>query len=395
MILLLLIVILVLPQRTVLVGDARPTIKNTLARPAENTVEFANESLEFVSNENLIDLPGAGTKEDPYRLEGANVLVEPPCVVIRDIDAHMLIQDCIFVAKSTESAAVLIENSRNIIIRDVEIRNGRNGVWLLQSDSCMIESCNITGAIEGITSSISMNNTIENSSLFRNTIGMMLQSTNTTLVRSNSIFGNSQWGIQLDASCRGNEIYYNHIGWNAIWRTVSWNRNAVDHGANNTWDDGVSRGNNYTEFDQQTRLPIPGTAGAVDRYPSELVDYQAPVIDRPEHVSFAQESLGNSVTWSAIDRFPAEYAVRLGLGRVYAAGHWHSNISVNLDDLSVGMHNMTIEVKDYAQNATYSFAIVYVSASLLSGEGAGIVIASSLLSVVAVALLISGFKKLR
>lgn len=169
----------------------------------------------------------------------------------------------------------------------------------------------------------------------------------------------------------------------------------MDNGANNTWDDGVSRGNNYTDYDQEATVLIPGTAGAVDRYPSELVDDQAPVIDRPEHVSFAHGSLDNSVTWSATDRFPAEYAVRLGPTRVYAAGHWHSNISVNLDDLSVGMHNMTIEVKDYAQNAAYSFVTVYVSVSFLSGEGAGIVIASSLLSVVAVALLISGFKKLR
>ncbi|TFF91530.1 hypothetical protein EU545_03750 [Candidatus Thorarchaeota archaeon] len=358
------------------------------------TAEFSNNSLSFLSNEDLIYLPGAGTQENPHRLEDVKVWVEPPCLWIRGITSHLLIQNCTFVANSTDSAAVLIEDSQNVILQGVEVYDGYNGISLAHTNSCVVRNCNITDATEGITSILSTNNTLEDNDVFRNTMGVMLYSTNETVVKANRVYGNSQWGIQVDSFSLENRLYYNLFGWNANWRSISGQRNAADHGTNNTWDDGIARGNNYTGYDGEPPQPIGGTARSVDRFPSGLVDSEAPDISTPEDISFAEGESGNAITWTAQDMFPAEYNVWEN-GKLYATGYWYSNISVNLDGLSVGVHNMTIEVLDYADNAGYSQAFVYVSVSFLQGAGADIIVASSVLSVVAVAVVIGGFKRFR
>jgi parallel beta-helix repeat protein len=348
----------------------------------------------FLTNEDLIHLPGAGTEENPHRLENASILAAPPCLIIRGITVHLLVKNCIFIANSIDSATVLVENSQNIRISEVEVIHGHSGLVLSGSNSCIIEYCNITDAIEGISSSASSNNMLQNNRVFRNTMGIMLYSTNDTTIESNSIFGNSQWGIQVDSFSQDNEVYYNKFGWNANWRSASLERHAADHGIDNRWDDGVDRGNNYTGFDGETPHAISGVADSVDRYPSYLVDAVTPVIDEPEELSIPEGGSDNYLTWTASDEFPANYRVWRN-DMLHSTGPWHSNITVNLDDLSVGSYNMTIEVADYENNVAYSHAMVYVSFSFLTGEGAGIVVAASFLSVMIVIVLIGFFKKLR
>ncbi|TFG09014.1 hypothetical protein EU538_06055 [Candidatus Thorarchaeota archaeon] len=390
----LVILLLALPRDTVSTSGSGSSVEITLGMPQAKVAEFSNETLVFLTNEDLIHLPGAGTEEDPHRLENVSILAEPPSLHIRDITVHLLIKNCVFVANSTEAATILIENSRNVRVSEIEVINGHSGVWLAYSDSCIIEHCNISGAIEGITSTVSTNNLLQDNRVFRNTMGMMLYSTNETTIISNSIFGNSQWGIQLDSFSQDNEIYSNYLGWNANWRSVSLERHAADHGTNNTWDDGVSRGNNYTGFEGETPHPISGIAGSVDRYPSVLVDTEAPIIDRPEEISIPEGSSGSHLKWTASDEFPATCRVWRN-GILFTSGPWHSNITVPLDDLSVGSYNMSIEVTDYAGNIANSHAMVYISFSFLTGEGAGIVVASSFISVVTVIALIGVFKGLR
>jgi hypothetical protein len=58
-------------------------------------------------------------------------------------------------------------------------------------------------------------------------------------------------------------IYYNQLGWNTA-------NNAQDDGSGHMWDDGVSQGNAWSDYDEVGDYSIPGSAGSVDSYPSLL-----------------------------------------------------------------------------------------------------------------------------
>ena len=66
-------------------------------------------------------------------------------------------------------------------------------------------------------------------------------------------------GISCNGAARNNRVYYNTIIDNVL--------NAEDDGLNNTWDDGISEGNYWSDWDGDGEYEISGYANAVDRYP--------------------------------------------------------------------------------------------------------------------------------
>ncbi|MGY5870912.1 MAG: NosD domain-containing protein [Candidatus Thorarchaeota archaeon] len=95
-------------------------------------------------------------------------------------------------------------------------------------------------------------------------------SLNCTIV-NNTIAHNGEIGIELHSSASDFKIYRNIISENE-------ESNAIDDGYANTWDDGISQGNIWSDYTTPPYYQIPGSAGSYDRYPSVIEDVHAPLL---------------------------------------------------------------------------------------------------------------------
>jgi len=66
-------------------------------------------------------------------------------------------------------------------------------------------------------------------------------------------------------------ITYNTIGWNE-------EGNAYESGGYGQWDDGISIGNTWSDYESPPTYPIPGPAESVDDYPRVIKDVVEPTI---------------------------------------------------------------------------------------------------------------------
>ncbi|RMG28551.1 MAG: hypothetical protein D6732_18575 [Methanobacteriota archaeon] len=81
----------------------------------------------------------------------------------------------------------------------------------------------------------------------------------------------------------------------------------------------------------------------------------------PNDITYAEGSTGNTLQWVATAQFPATYTVFRN-GSVYSSGAWQSDIaiSVNVDGLSKGIYNFTIEIVDQEGKTITSTVFVIV-----------------------------------
>jgi len=89
--------------------------------------------------------------------------------------------------------------------------------------------------------------------------GFNINSSNNCTLTHNTAFSNSRNGIIILMSDY-TTLYLNQLGNNG-------KSNALDDGESNDWDDGISKGNYWLDYNGTGTYTIPGTAGSVDRYP--------------------------------------------------------------------------------------------------------------------------------
>ncbi|UCE09045.1 MAG: right-handed parallel beta-helix repeat-containing protein [Candidatus Thorarchaeota archaeon] len=94
--------------------------------------------------------------------------------------------------------------------------------------------------------------------------GIWLSGCTRSTISGNSVFNCSSYGITLGYDSSMNQVYENLVGWNGF--------NALDEGSSNLWDNGINRGNNWSDYLGFGWYSIPGQAGSSDRYPSSLAD---------------------------------------------------------------------------------------------------------------------------
>ena len=82
-----------------------------------------------------------------------------------------------------------------------------------------------------------------------------------------------------------------------------------------------------------------------------ITDDTPPSLTSPEDIEYSEGTIGNSVEWTVSDLHPANYTVYLD-GVILEAGTWddQSTISVSVDGLASGEHNLTIVVVDTVGN---------------------------------------------
>lgn len=110
--------------------------------------------------------------------------------------------------------------------------------------------------------SLIQNNTISGVS-YGNPAALYLSNSDNVLIIDNSIINNNAYGIHI-YDCTNCMIYSNQIGWNSAGNAYD------DDGQNNLWDNGVDKGNAWSDYSGQGEYEIDGTTGSVDRFPTLL-----------------------------------------------------------------------------------------------------------------------------
>lgn len=106
------------------------------------------------------------------------------------------------------------------------------------------------------------------SKLFKNTIidnennGILLYASIYCIISNNTIMNNQDIGLFLYWGCANNEIYYNRFANNVEC-------NAYDAGESNRWDDGISCGNYWHDYNGTGPYVVPtvGSPGLIDNFP--------------------------------------------------------------------------------------------------------------------------------
>ncbi|MHA1961554.1 MAG: NosD domain-containing protein [Candidatus Thorarchaeota archaeon] len=170
---------------------------------------------------------------------------------------------------------ISIAFSDGCVAKDVEIHHSFvTGIRLFYSDDCRIEGSRIYNNSHfyqrqgGITLHFVINCTITENHIYLNTGSgitsqYFAQLINCTIV-NNAIYNNTLFGIDIQDGS-GNTVYGNALGWNE-------EGNAFDDGSDNTWDDGVSIGNWWSDYTtaQGNTYNITGGAESLDRFPNLL-----------------------------------------------------------------------------------------------------------------------------
>jgi len=95
--------------------------------------------------------------------------------------------------------------------------------------------------------------------------GIVITFSSYSFIYNNLVTNNTAFGITIGGDSSQNRIYGNSIGWNVMG-------NAVGGNNDNFWDDGVSIGNFWNDFDSSlaSQYEIDGSSNGGDHFPREL-----------------------------------------------------------------------------------------------------------------------------
>ncbi len=338
---------------------------------------------------------GSGTNGDPYIIEGLNITADGYCISISTTSAFFVIRDCYF--KSVQySAAIRFNQVAFGRVERCKIIQSSEGLWLVQSSDCTIDNITVHGCNRGIDIDWSHRISISNSKVFSNSYGIDIGWSDNCSIVGNKIYRNMLRGVSLDTNTSSCSIYANSVGWNGELFPGTQESNAADYGQDNLWDDNLSIGNYWTDYDNDGPYEIElGSAFSVDRYPHLLNDTSAPTINSPSDVIFELGSSGANVTWTPRDEFPYKYTIHKD-GILFKTLHWDGEeIEIQIIGAQSGQHNFTLFVYDASENVVNDTVIANIMADVFGGAGTELVAAASLVSVLMVAIVLLAVKKMR
>jgi parallel beta-helix repeat protein len=187
-------------------------------------------------------------------------------------------------ANNNSQSGLALSSSRNCTLMNNIAASNSFGFFLLSSDNCTLTnnaasnnswygfslwSISYSTLTHNIATSNSYGYVLSSSHncILMNNTGTsnvqsgfeLISSRNCTLI-NNTAASNLFCGIYLGTGSEHNILYLNRLGNNGA-------SNAQDDGGPNSWDDGVSLGNYWMDYDGVGTYAIPGDAGSVDNYP--------------------------------------------------------------------------------------------------------------------------------
>ncbi|MHA2140303.1 MAG: right-handed parallel beta-helix repeat-containing protein [Candidatus Thorarchaeota archaeon] len=223
------------------------------------------------------DFAGEGTEDDPFIIEGLVFQVRGYGIRIRNTDAHFIIRDCVFEAPFGKGGtAIYLSKVANGIIENSEISNMNRGVAIHKSENIVIQGLEIDSVRVGIRIKHSAkiqisNNRISNARF----VALYIAYSNDCTVIDNTISNNDGIGVLLydSSACI---LYGNYLASNDGGNARDIIGEYTEAGTN-MWDDGVSFGNEWGDYEGTGVYLIPGNRGSVDRYPiGSQIDTIAP-----------------------------------------------------------------------------------------------------------------------
>ncbi|MHA1934182.1 MAG: right-handed parallel beta-helix repeat-containing protein [Candidatus Thorarchaeota archaeon] len=334
--------------------------------------------------------PGDGTVDNPYRIEGLNITYEARSIDIINTTVHFVIRNCYL---RTLVEGVYFNSVENGVIENNIIVAGFEGIAIDRSSNCVIDNNTINDAQEGVAISFSRNNTISNNRIFKNDAGVEIVSSQDVIIAENTIFSNRNGGIQLDSASENNTVFGNSFGWNSP--AIGTRENARDFGSNNLWDDNVSIGNSWDDYNGVLDVYWVGSNPTiVDRFPSTLNDTRAPTIDHPDDIEYVDGTSNASITWAPRDEYPYRCRImmssRILIEHTLATIDWMGgNITISLHRYDPGEYNFTLIAEDAAGNQGSDSVILVVRIQAIGNlELQYIVLASSISAVLVVSVLL-------
>ena len=356
--------------------------------------------------------PGLGTVDQPYVIEGLEIT--PPsdgcAVTISDTAVHFVIKSCII--SSTAAYGIKMNRVSHGRIEDCVVAKKSTGIGILDSSDCAVArsivtdcstygiyiksslGCEVLNAVcsrkvEGVYVRSSHECMILNNTLCDNHYdGVWLEGALDTTVANNTIFATNWYGIYVawsdNSTVTNNTVYAN--GWGIAadltddssfyYNTVGWNgqENALEVSqSGHTWDDGIGRGNRWSDYGGLGVYVIGGDSQSVDRYPTTLTDSTPPTINSPPDFSLQSQQSGYVIRWSPRDQYPSRYQLTIDEESYKEAVWFGADIGLALDELPTywqaivyepGVHNITVAVFD----CSGGFVVDTVFASV-NGEG--------------------------
>lgn len=165
------------------------------------------------------------------------------------------------IANCSAAGTVVEESNSTKVLGCILSNNVDNGLFFERSFNALVANSSISGSRIGLGLWRSGLCDILNNTLSFNTWGTEFYNTSDCFFVNNTVLYNKV-GVYLASSCDDNMIFGNSIGWNEWY-------NARSDNYSNQWDDGVSRGNRWSDYDGSGVYEI--NHYEVDRFPELLV----------------------------------------------------------------------------------------------------------------------------
>jgi len=251
---------------------------------------------------------------------------------------------------------VLIYSTSGIEVVHNNISESSSGVTLTLSTDSRVANNNIFGNDLGVSiTQSSYNNTIVNNNISENTkYGVEIIESSDNTVVYNTLLGNSVCGITISFTSSNNLMYLNSL-------INTENKNAGDSGTDNHWNSSAL-GNYWSDYTGTGVYEILGNG--IDYHPLMYPpEPNKPTIDSPEDMEYREGTTGHSITWTPNDASPSHYVVYRN-GTQVVSDSWNgTSITVEVDNLTMGVYNYTIVVYDAMGNYTSDTVYINVQSS--------------------------------
>ncbi|MGY5881541.1 MAG: right-handed parallel beta-helix repeat-containing protein [Candidatus Thorarchaeota archaeon] len=163
------------------------------------------------------------------------------------------------IINANQYGQIIMANCDLVLVKDGVFINTSMGIQLFSCNDCTLMNNTVSSNSRGIYLGwCCYNCTLTNNTVSNNSLGILLDFSDDCIFVNNTISNNSH-GIYVSRWCNENTFYLN--------RFTNNEENAYDNGEFNSWDDGVSLGNYWADYNGTGPYWIPGSAGSVDNFP--------------------------------------------------------------------------------------------------------------------------------
>jgi parallel beta-helix repeat protein len=211
---------------------------------------------------------GEGTADAPYIIDGLQITVRGYGIRIRDTTSYFIIRDCEFEGyhRGWGGTAIYLNRVENGIVENCAFTNMNRGVEIHKSENTVIQENEFNSVRTGVRIKHSSGIQVSNNEIANTRwIGLYIAYSFDCIATDNMIVNNGGLGVFLydSGSCMLYGNYFENNGWGNA-KDVSGELTASD---TNLWDDDVSVGNDWDDYEGTGVYLIPGNRNSVDRYP--------------------------------------------------------------------------------------------------------------------------------